>query len=294
MVTGGGYSKIDGEQKDESLINDPVLGIIPIGSAPVSLDSKNLNLYVYTYLNFVKNVTFTLGASFEKNQDEGLDTLDKNQFNPKLGVTWNPVPDTTLRAAAFRTLKRALITNQTLEPTQVAGFNQFYDDFNSTSTWVYGAAVDQKFNVSLYGGLEYTQRDLTIPNFSPTREIPDGNFNGTEKVGRAYLYGTPHKWVALTADYFYERFKRDKRQWFWENLDTQRVPLGINFSHPSGLNASFKATYYRPEGGLYGTGRRSHPAHHSRGGPVLAVRCRHRLSFAATVRDNHHRREKPV
>jgi len=247
-VSGGGYFKIKGELKDESLINDPVLGIIPIGSDPVSLDSKNLNLYVYTYLNFVKNVTFTVGASYEKNQDEGTDTLDKNQFNPKLGVTWNPVPDTTLRAAAFRTLKRALITNQTLEPTQVAGFNQFYDDFNSTSTWVYGAAVDQKFNVSLYGGLEYTQRDLTIPNFDQSVDFPDPDYKGTEKVGRAYLYGTPHKWVALTADYFYERFKRDKRQWFWENLDTQRVPLGIIFSHPSGLNASFKATYYRQKG----------------------------------------------
>jgi tetratricopeptide (TPR) repeat protein len=248
VVTGGGYFQITGWQKDESSINDPIIGIIPIGSDPTSEDSKKLNLYGYTYLNFLKNVTFTVGASFDKNQNEVHDTLDKNQFNPKLGVTWNPVPDTTLRAAAFRTLKRTLITDQTLEPTQVAGFNQFYDDFDSTSTWVFGAAVDQKFNVSLYGGLEYTQRDLTIPNFTPTPEIPDADFDGKEQIGRAYLYGTPHKWVALTADYFYERFKRDKRQWFWENLDTQRVPLGINFSHPSGLNASFKATYYHQKG----------------------------------------------
>ena len=52
---------------------------------------------------------------------------DTDQFNPKFGVTWNPFTNTTLRAAAFRTLKRTLITDQTLEPTQVAGFNQFFD-----------------------------------------------------------------------------------------------------------------------------------------------------------------------
>jgi hypothetical protein len=200
-------------------------------------------------LNFLKNVTFTLGAGFDKNKNEGSGTLDKNQFSPKLGGTWNPVPDTTLRAAAFRTLKRTLITNQTLEPTQVAGFNQFYDDLNSTSAWVYGVAVDQKFSASLYGGLEYTRRDLTIPNFSPTPDISDANFSGKEQVSRAYLYATPHRWVALTADYFYERFKRDIREnVFWDHLDTQRVPLGIRFFHPSGLTAMFKATYNDQKG----------------------------------------------
>ena len=60
-------------------------------------------------------------------------------------MTWNVLPKTTLRAAAFRTFKRTLLTDQTLEPTQVAGFNQFYDDQESTDAWVYGAAVDQKF-----------------------------------------------------------------------------------------------------------------------------------------------------
>ena len=56
---------------------------------------------------------------------------DTNQFNPKFGIIWNPFPGTTVRAAAFRVLKRTLITDQTLEPTQVAGFNQFFDDNES-------------------------------------------------------------------------------------------------------------------------------------------------------------------
>ena len=86
-------------------------------------------------------MTFTLGASGDIFKTQNNETDSRNQFNPKFGITWNPLPDTTLRAAAFRVLKRVLITDQTLEPTQVAGFNQFYDDINSTASWRYGSAI---------------------------------------------------------------------------------------------------------------------------------------------------------
>ena len=84
---------------------------------------------LYSYINLLKNVTFTLGASgdfFDTTSGSGLG--DRSQFNPKFGITWKSVPSTTVRAAVFRALKRTLITDQTLEPTQVAGFNQFFDD----------------------------------------------------------------------------------------------------------------------------------------------------------------------
>ena len=54
--------------------------------------------------------------------------LDKNQFNPKFGVTWTPFDGTTASWCRIQDSKRTLITDQTLEPTQVAGFNQFFDD----------------------------------------------------------------------------------------------------------------------------------------------------------------------
>jgi len=72
--------------------------------------------------------------------------------------------------------------------------------------------------------------------------------DGKEKVGRAYLYGTPHKWVALNAEYLYERFERDERTSNTKDLKTHRVPLGVVFSHPSGLNAMFRATYFDQKG----------------------------------------------
>ena len=77
---------------------------------------------------------------------------EKNQANPKLGATWSLKSGTTLRAAWFKTLKRTLITDQTLEPTQVAGFNQFFDDPSATQSGVYGGAIDQKFGKKVFGG----------------------------------------------------------------------------------------------------------------------------------------------
>jgi outer membrane receptor protein involved in Fe transport len=207
-------------------------------------DTKHANLYAYSYINYIKNVTFTVGASADFFEDEDS---DKNQLNPKFGVTWNPVPDTTLRAAVFRVLKRTLITNQTLEPTQVAGFNQFFDDQNRTESWRYGIAVDQKFTRSIYGGAEYSLRDLEVPFFDiTTGEMTEVDWD--EKLARVYLYWTPHEWVALSTEYSYERSTREKLTLNAGDVKTHRVPLGCSFHHPSGLSSMVRVTYYDQEG----------------------------------------------
>ncbi|MEE4113326.1 MAG: TonB-dependent receptor, partial [Desulfobacteraceae bacterium] len=115
--------------------------------------------YIYSHIRIPVNVIWTLGASMDFFDSSAT---DRDQLNPKIGVTWSLTPATTLRAAAFRTFKRNLIANQTLEPTQVAGFNQFYDEGNLTEAWRYGVAVDQTLGRNLFAGLEYSQRDLEI------------------------------------------------------------------------------------------------------------------------------------
>jgi outer membrane receptor protein involved in Fe transport len=171
-----------------------------------------------------------------------------DQFNPKFGIIWNPIPNTALRGAVFRVLKRTLLTDQTLEPTQVAGFNQFFDDINATDAWRYGGAIDQKFSQSIYGGVEYSHRDLNSVFYNDTagklREV-----KWDENLFRAYLHWTPHKWVGLTGEYLHERFDRDARFALGaKEVKTHYVPLGINFFHPSGLSAGLRATYVDQKG----------------------------------------------
>ena len=177
---------------------------------------------------------------------------DKDQFNPKFGITWEPIPGTTLRAAVFRTLKRTLITtDQTLEPTQVAGFTQFFDDTDATDAWRYGGGIDQKFTNDLFGGVEFSKRDLTVPITDladPANPIyPESD--AKEYLGSAYFFWIPHPWLALRAEYIFERFTNEVLTGIEpKELDTHRVPLGMSFFHPSGLSAPLTVTYWNQDG----------------------------------------------
>ena len=253
VTSGFGYFDFSRELVTAANLVDPVFGTIPLVNETANLNAKHTNAYMYSFINPLSNLTFTLGVSgdFYNAQSAAL-APDKNQINPKFGMVWNPLPGTTVRAAAFRTLTRALITSQTLEPTQVAGFNQFYNDLESTEAWRYGAAVNQKFSRTLFGGVEYSQRDLDVPQAAQT--VVGGPFTTIdqdwhEKLGRAYLFWTPHDWVSLTAEYQYERFNRGETLNFGiRNVETQRMPLGLNVFHPSGLSWSIRPTYIHQQG----------------------------------------------
>jgi hypothetical protein len=69
-----------------------------------------------------------------------------------------------------------------------------------------------------------------------TQQIQEADFK--ERLGRAYLYWTPHLWLALSAEYQYEWLRRDH-----DKIQTHRVPFGINFFHPSGFMTWLRPTY---------------------------------------------------
>ena len=248
VTAGIGYFQVDRNEKWSLIMLGP-----PLTPIPLLYDEKDIrhtNLYLYSHINYFKNVTLTLGAGADLFKG-GL--KDRRQLNPKLGLTWNPLPSTTLRGAIFRTFRRTLINNQTIEPTQVAGFNQFFDDDNSegADAWRYGLALDQKFLKNLSGGIEYSVRDLKVPYLSYTAPaLPQVlKADWEERLARAYLFWTPHPWLALSAEYQYERMDRGKESGLiFAYASTHRFPLGISFYHPSGLSALLKATYFDQKG----------------------------------------------
>ena len=252
VTSGVGYFDLKRDQVVDAEFFDPDLGAFS-NVTRQDLDAKHTNVYLYSYIHVIKDVTFTLGASGDFFETDSQALQSTNQGNPKFGVTWNALPSTTLRAAAFRVFRRTLLTNQTLEPTQVAGFNQFYDDIESTDSWHYGVALDQKFSTTLFGGFELSQRDLEVPIFF---EDPATSTSGIqhrkwqEYLARPYLFWAPHEWLALTAEYGYEHFKHDTSDlnFGFDKLRTQRVPLGIRFFHPCGLSFALKATYFNQGG----------------------------------------------
>ncbi|HYA43569.1 MAG TPA: FecR domain-containing protein [Syntrophobacteraceae bacterium] len=256
ITAGGGYFKT---AIDETNVNTIFGFIYPPALDTITTDHGDLYLYSNVFLPC--NFTLTAGVSGDFFNQEtktpysvfwgpgGDQKLKRDLLNPKAGLTWTLFPGTTLRAAAFSALKRTLITNQTLEPTQVAGFNQFFDDVNGTKAWTYGAGVDQKFCETVFGGAEFYYRDLSVPwsMDSPPVLQPDALWK--EYIGRGYLYWTPHKWVSVTAEYWYEKYRRVAEfNAGIKDVETHRLPLAIHFFHPSGWSFMLRGTYYNQDG----------------------------------------------
>jgi hypothetical protein len=130
LVSGAGYFDTDSKitvTTDVTLtLGPPINTTTPVPTSPEVSDSdvKHPNLYLYSYIKPLENLTLTVGASGDFFDGGVSEAEDKNQFNPKFGIIWNPVPNTTLRGAVFRTLTRTLLNDQTLEPTQVMNPDQ--------------------------------------------------------------------------------------------------------------------------------------------------------------------------
>ena len=105
----------------------------------------------------------------------------------------------------------------------------------------------------MYGGLEYTWRDLDVPFLQqlppPVFGFAKQTADWYEQLGRAYVFWTPHEWLALRAEYQYERIKRDEDFTFGiKKSETHKVPLGFDIFCDFGLSLSATTTYFDQDG----------------------------------------------
>ncbi len=253
-VTGGtGLFAAENTQNFE-LIYD--LSVASDSSPGDSSDITHANAYIYSQIDLLKNLILTTGMSYDAFDDE---QSEKDQFNPKLGLAWNPLPKTTFRTSVFRVLTRSLVSDQTIEPTQIAGFNQFYDDAAGVGNWIYGGAVDQGFSENLFGGMELAARRQDVPyesldsqNLSGLPERREADWQ--ENLARVYLYWTPRLWLSTSMEYFLEEFDRGDEFVGTENfqtLETNRLRLGGSLFHGSGMFLRLYATYADQRGDFF-------------------------------------------
>ena len=221
---------------------------------------QHYNAYAYGYFKPIQNLTLIAGGSQDYLYGSpalvaGPDKIENtiSTFNPKFGVLYQPFWGTTVRLAAFKTLKAHSLNEQTIEPTQVAGFNQFYDDLSISNGWRYGGAINQKFTKTFFGGIEGSFRKVDIPATDPLNpSVAVANTNEWyQAIG--YLNYAPHPWVALRASYQYDQYlnsRTDIPQFSDQKLYTSRVPLSAGFFHPSGFIANATLTYWNQNGTL--------------------------------------------
>jgi len=252
VIAGAGYFDLD--QSETTTQNNVFLPFPPFSfTATADLSAKHKNAYVYSNIRVLPAVTLALGVSHDSFDTQDPLSDSRDQTNPKVGITWQVQPGTTLRAAAFRVLKRSLITDQTLEPTQVAGFNQFYYDIPSSDVRTQGIALDQKFSRTVFGGAEVTRRDLNVPityndfsGFPPIQSVIRTDWQ--EDMGRLYLFMTPMDRVALSIEYLYERHDWPLTSSLGDSVSetiAHKVPVGIQYFSPLGWTLGVKQTFVR-------------------------------------------------
>ncbi|HEX4824355.1 MAG TPA: FecR domain-containing protein [Candidatus Polarisedimenticolaceae bacterium] len=180
--------------------------------------------------------------------------------SPKVGASATFKSGTTIRAAIFSRLAASIGRLQTLEPTQVSGFNQFFEDVGGTKSTNYGIGFDQQLISKIFFGGSWLHRDLDVPEAScPTPDPFSGcaGIPGTLLVHRnenvelvsAYANGLIGKRVTASFEYVLENRMFDTTQLsplaLFENyVKTERYHPEARVFLPFGLYAVVGATYY--------------------------------------------------
>ena len=235
-------------ENDESLVLNVPFPPFAIPLADGVFQTKQRNGYLYFNVPIGRRLMSTIGVSYDSLRNDQLN-LDIGEVNPKLGLQWDIMQGLRLRTAAFETTKRALLINQTIEPTQVAGFNQFFDDIDGTRARTLGVALETA-SQSHHSGVEMRRRRLEVPNV-----VSGGNI--IEKRGedyyRAYVYWTPYPRWSYSADFEFEMMRGEYTTPDPAKLDTLSIPLGVRYFHPNGVYGGMIATYVRQEVGFIGS-----------------------------------------
>jgi len=202
--------------------------------------SRYDNVYLYGSIR-AAGLTVTAGASSD---DSETRNFSQRKLSPKLGVRVPLGAGLVLRAAAFRNVARPAAGLQTLEPTQVAGFNQLFDDAAGTRSSRLGIALDGRWGRALFAGVEATSRALEVPILASSGGLARFE-NRDERLHRAYVSWVVSPRIALGAEYRYELEARevDVGQNFPVRVTTHYLPLTMAFHDPSGVYAKLRATF---------------------------------------------------
>jgi tetratricopeptide (TPR) repeat protein len=224
--------------------------ILPPGET--NLDASQDSAYSYADIALSPRLTLTAGAAADSVKDVYAEV---KRVDPKLGLTWMANDALTLRAAAFKTLTYNLSTSKQnaqprLEPTEVAGFNQFLFASNGDTATVYGLGLDGRLSNAAFAGVEVMQRDVDAQIVdASTAPVSVIRKPGREKNARSYLYWTPRPTLSFSARYEVGDFTADELSpYYFTQMKLRRLPLEAKYFGRSGLSAGLRVSHYHQEG----------------------------------------------
>ncbi|NJN45998.1 MAG: TonB-dependent receptor [Candidatus Competibacteraceae bacterium] len=252
LTSGIGSYRIDRKQLESFDFSETIFGQpcppLPTFSndctLPAEFPLQRDNAYFYSHLNYPDGVIWTFGVSYDDLQ-EGK--FSRNEWNPKFGLQWDIRENMRLRLAAFQTVKPALIVEQTLETTQIAGFSQFLDDANAVKTKHYGIGLEAHWSGKYFTGVEAVHRDSEIPVFTTSNAVRSVTAfeNFDERAYRSYFYWMPNSRWSFSIEPEYQEFKRPETERTQSpiRIETTLLPLSIRYADPSGFFSTIRSTY---------------------------------------------------
>ncbi len=205
-----------------------------------SEEIRHDNAYFYLNWEVGPHYHLLLGASYDDFSSRLLGSY--RNPNPKLGLAWQPNDGLLLRLSTFRQLRRSPFRIPSLEPTQILGFNQVYDNYAATDSRFTAAAIDYHSRHRLFAGIELLDRDSDVPAFG-TDEDRTYRIGQRERSLRAYLNWLLPPNIALGSELLLDSLAVDGAEDLWavEGIDEGRLDLSIRFHAPGGLFASARA-----------------------------------------------------
>jgi len=195
-------------------------------------DVNYWNGYTYLYLDWPHDITWILGGAIASYEEDTPDGADIDKFLPKLGVNARLFDRVTVRASYLENLKPELVSDQVIEPTAVAGFNQFYDSFNGAVLEQAGVGLDFAVTDDITIGAEGIWRwwDVPISGGAP-------NASNDEKVYRGFAYFVLTEELALAAEVTREISHSDVPGDF-EKWEATSFPITLSYFSPLGFFGS--------------------------------------------------------
>jgi Tfp pilus assembly protein PilF len=205
-------------------------------------DSKPSHLNAYGYIQWATGPGWPLvqlGLSYD---DFSSPVGDQTEWNPKFGLLWSLSGGVTLRAAAFRVLERQIGSDQGLEPTQLAGFNQFFRDANGAVSEGGGLAADFAVSDHVSAGLQIGHRDVKVPFV-----FPDSIFiqSQREDALSGYAYWLPDDRVSVAFEPSYLDFTRGAT---FDRMRLTELPISLRYFAPSGWRYGITAAWVEQDG----------------------------------------------
>jgi len=209
--------------------------------APVGSTDRYSAGYAYWTVSPLPALDITAGLTYAK-LDVELRADNLSGWYSKLAASYQLNDSASFHVTYYESLKRPFSLDQTLEPTQVGGFNQFNDDIDGLESDNYAAGVNFDAGGGHHFGVDVLQRKADIPILSIFGQTTPAE----AKDNNAHIFWNwaINPW-AVSLAYGYEDSKQTAESTKEQNrLITQSLPLQLKWIHPMGLSVAVGATYF--------------------------------------------------